>query len=186
MCYSLVSFYHFGIAKTQECLIDNQWLLLPCWLLLVVTLVDNQWLLLHDPQSHFSLPDRHADLQKQYKEAAHTVKEQKELITQLETDLLSVNALPSTHRGQGEVWTLTNWQGFHSQQPGEEFLVNVEKYSFCFRGLVSCEWKSYQLVNSRPRPMLNRVFQDCMQKIKLKGLESWNPTRDNKVPAVSS
>ncbi|CAB4037205.1 CASP isoform X2, partial [Paramuricea clavata] len=48
------------------------------------------------------LSDRHADLQKQYTEAAHTVKEQKELITQLETDLLSVNALPSVHRGQGE------------------------------------------------------------------------------------
>ena len=26
------------------------------------------------------------------------------MITQLETDLLSVNALPSTHRGQGEVF----------------------------------------------------------------------------------
>jgi len=33
----------------------------------------------------------------------NTVKEQKELITQLETDLLSVNALPSAFRGQGEV-----------------------------------------------------------------------------------
>ena len=31
------------------------------------------------------------------------MKEQKELITQLETDLLSVNALPSAFRGQGEV-----------------------------------------------------------------------------------
>ncbi|XP_028400316.1 protein CASP-like [Dendronephthya gigantea] len=48
------------------------------------------------------LTERHADLQRQYTEAAHTVKEQKELISELETDLLSVNALPSTHRGQGE------------------------------------------------------------------------------------
>lgn len=47
--------------------------------------------------------DRHADLQKQYSEAVHTLKEQKELISQLESDLLSVNALPSTLRGQGEV-----------------------------------------------------------------------------------
>lgn len=31
------------------------------------------------------------------------MKEQKELITQLETDLLSVNALPTAFRGQGEV-----------------------------------------------------------------------------------
>ena len=47
--------------------------------------------------------DRHADLQKQYTEAAHTLTEQKELISQLENDLLSVNALPSSLRGQGEV-----------------------------------------------------------------------------------
>lgn len=46
---------------------------------------------------------RYSDLQVQYNEAVNTVKEQKELITQLETDLLSVNALPSAFRGQGEV-----------------------------------------------------------------------------------
>lgn len=45
---------------------------------------------------------RYSDLQVQYNEAVNTVKEQKELITQLETDLLSVNALPSAFRGQGE------------------------------------------------------------------------------------
>ena len=46
---------------------------------------------------------RYTDLHSQYNEAVNTVKEQKELITQLETDLLSVNALPSAFRGQGEV-----------------------------------------------------------------------------------
>ena len=46
---------------------------------------------------------RYSELHSQYNEAVNTVKEQKELITQLETDLLSVNALPSAFRGQGEV-----------------------------------------------------------------------------------
>lgn len=46
---------------------------------------------------------RYTDLQTRYNEAVNTVKEQKELIAQLETDLLSVNALPSAFRGQGEV-----------------------------------------------------------------------------------
>ncbi|XP_020629858.1 protein CASP-like [Orbicella faveolata] len=45
---------------------------------------------------------RYSELHSQYNEAVNTVKEQKELITQLETDLLSVNALPSAFRGQGE------------------------------------------------------------------------------------
>ena len=46
---------------------------------------------------------RLSELQKQYSEAVYAVKEQKELISQLEGDLLSVNALPSVFRGQGEV-----------------------------------------------------------------------------------
>lgn len=50
-----------------------------------------------------SLSGRYSELHVQYNEAVNTVKEQKELITQLETDLLSVNALPSAFRGQGEV-----------------------------------------------------------------------------------
>lgn len=54
----------------------------------------------------FDLLARYQDLNGQYKEAAHTVTEQKELITQLECDLLSVNALPTAYRGQGEVCTL--------------------------------------------------------------------------------
>ena len=53
----------------------------------------------------FSLSGRYSELHVQYNEAVNTVKEQKELITQLETDLLSVNALPSAFRGQGEVRT---------------------------------------------------------------------------------
>nr|XP_058962909.1 protein CASP-like [Pocillopora verrucosa] len=48
------------------------------------------------------LTGRYSELHVQYNEAVNTVKEQKELITQLETDLLSVNALPSAFRGQGE------------------------------------------------------------------------------------
>ena len=52
---------------------------------------------------YFSSSGRYSDLHAQYNEAVNTVKEQKELITQLETDLLSVNALPSAFRGQGEV-----------------------------------------------------------------------------------
>lgn len=51
----------------------------------------------------FSFSGRYSELHVQYNEAVNTVKEQKELITQLETDLLSVNALPSAFRGQGEV-----------------------------------------------------------------------------------
>ena len=46
---------------------------------------------------------RYTELHSKYNEAVNTVKEQKELIGQLETDLLSVNALPSAFRGQGEV-----------------------------------------------------------------------------------
>ena len=46
---------------------------------------------------------RYTELHSKYKEAVNTAKEQKELIGQLETDLLSVNALPSAFRGQGEV-----------------------------------------------------------------------------------
>eukprot|EP00795_Rhopilema_esculentum_P015573 gene15573-6840_t len=41
-------------------------------------------------------------LQKQNGDAVRTTKEQKELITQLENDLLNLNSLPSTFRGQGE------------------------------------------------------------------------------------
>ncbi|XP_046840802.1 protein CASP-like [Xenia sp. Carnegie-2017] len=48
------------------------------------------------------LTERHENLQKQFTDAARTLKEQQELIKQLEADLLSVHALPSTHRGQGE------------------------------------------------------------------------------------
>ena len=51
----------------------------------------------------FSNLERLSDLQKDYSEAARTIKGQKELISQLEGDLLSVNALPSSYRGQGEV-----------------------------------------------------------------------------------
>jgi len=46
---------------------------------------------------------RYQELNKQYKEAVHTIADQKELIMQLECDLLSVNALPTSYRGQGEV-----------------------------------------------------------------------------------
>ncbi|XP_068748257.1 protein CASP-like isoform X1 [Montipora capricornis] len=48
------------------------------------------------------LTGRYTELHSKYNEAVNTVKEQKELIGELETDLLSVNALPSTFRGQGE------------------------------------------------------------------------------------
>ncbi|XP_022793448.1 protein CASP-like [Stylophora pistillata] len=48
------------------------------------------------------LTGRYSELHLQYNEAVNTVKEQKELIAQLEADLLSVNALPSAFRGQGE------------------------------------------------------------------------------------
>lgn len=41
-------------------------------------------------------------LQKQNIEAVRTIKEQKDLITQLENDVLNLNNLPSTFRGQGE------------------------------------------------------------------------------------
>ena len=42
-------------------------------------------------------------LQEQYKEAFGTIKDQKNLITQLEEDLRSVNALSSLFRGDAEV-----------------------------------------------------------------------------------
>lgn len=48
------------------------------------------------------LTGRYSELHLQYNDAVNTVKEQKELIAQLEADLLSVNALPSAFRGQGE------------------------------------------------------------------------------------
>ena len=57
----------------------------------------------HSFLCYFCSSGRYSDLHVQYNEAVNTVKEQKELIAQLETDLLSVNALPSAFRGQGEV-----------------------------------------------------------------------------------
>ncbi|EDO29580.1 predicted protein, partial [Nematostella vectensis] len=48
------------------------------------------------------LAGRFEDLDKKYSEAVRTVEDQKELIGQLECDLLSVNALPTAFRGQGE------------------------------------------------------------------------------------
>ncbi|XP_050409045.1 protein CASP isoform X3 [Patella vulgata] len=46
--------------------------------------------------------ERHAKLQDDYKDAVSTVQEQKSLITQLEEDLRSVNALSSMFRGDAE------------------------------------------------------------------------------------
>ena len=60
-------------------------------------------ILTHSFLCYFCSSGRYSDFHAQYDEAVNTVKEQKELITQLETDLLSVNALPSAFRGQGEV-----------------------------------------------------------------------------------
>ena len=57
----------------------------------------------HSFLCYFCFSGRYSDLHAQYNEAVNTVKEQKEIITQLETDLLSVNALSSAFRGQGEV-----------------------------------------------------------------------------------
>jgi len=54
------------------------------------------------------------------------VKEQKELITQLETDLLSVNALPSAFRGQGEVRDVYKTQ-YYSNTLSSTQVVRVEK-----------------------------------------------------------
>jgi len=48
------------------------------------------------------LQDKCDSLQKQNREAIHTIKEQKDLILQLENDVLNLNSLPSTFRGQGE------------------------------------------------------------------------------------
>ena len=52
--------------------------------------------------SHLFLLDKCEILQKQNKEASRTIKEQKDLIVQLENDVLNLNSLPSTFRGQGE------------------------------------------------------------------------------------
>ncbi len=46
--------------------------------------------------------EKYEILQKNNKEASRTLKEQKDLITQLENDVLNLNSLPSTFRGQGE------------------------------------------------------------------------------------
>ena len=51
---------------------------------------------------HFLFLDKCDNLQKQNREAIHTIKEQKDLILQLENDVLNLNSLPSTFRGQGE------------------------------------------------------------------------------------
>ena len=50
----------------------------------------------------FVFSDKYENLQKQTSEAIRTIKEQKDLITQLENDVLNLNSLPSTFRGQGE------------------------------------------------------------------------------------
>ena len=50
----------------------------------------------------FLFVDKCDSLQKQNREAIHTIKEQKDLILQLENDVLNLNSLPSTFRGQGE------------------------------------------------------------------------------------
>ena len=49
------------------------------------------------------LTARYTQLQEQYNEAVHSIQEQKQLITQLEEDLRSVNALSSMFRGDAEV-----------------------------------------------------------------------------------
>ena len=46
--------------------------------------------------------EKYDSLQKQNREAIRTIKEQKDLILQLENDVLNLNSLPSTFRGQGE------------------------------------------------------------------------------------
>ena len=46
---------------------------------------------------------RYTKLQEQYNDAFGTIGEQKQLITQLEDDLRSVNALSSMFRGDAEV-----------------------------------------------------------------------------------
>ena len=46
---------------------------------------------------------QYVELQAQHTEAMKTVHEQKQLVSQLEKDLLSVNALSSMYRGEGEV-----------------------------------------------------------------------------------
>ncbi|KAK2148954.1 hypothetical protein LSH36_474g04051 [Paralvinella palmiformis] len=48
------------------------------------------------------LKPRYAQIQDQYNEAVHSIQEQKQLITQLEEDLRSVNALSSMFRGDAE------------------------------------------------------------------------------------
>ena len=47
---------------------------------------------------------RYSKLQEQYNEAFGTIQEQKQLITQLEEDLRSVNAVSSMFRGDAEVY----------------------------------------------------------------------------------
>lgn len=46
--------------------------------------------------------DKLNGLQKENTESVRTIKEQKDLISQLENDVLNLNSLPSTFRGQGE------------------------------------------------------------------------------------
>jgi homeobox protein cut-like len=50
----------------------------------------------------FLFLDKYKNLQVEYQEAVKTVQEQKQLITQLEEDLHSVNALSSMFRGAPE------------------------------------------------------------------------------------
>ena len=59
--------------------------------------------------SHTSLKStaQYVELQKQHTEAIKTVHEQKTLVSQLERDLLSVNALSTKYRGEGEVGIYT-------------------------------------------------------------------------------
>ena len=52
-----------------------------------------------------SLTARHSQLQEQYTETVASIQEQKLLITQLEEDLRSVNALSAMFRGDAEVPT---------------------------------------------------------------------------------
>ncbi|XP_064619631.1 protein CASP-like [Lineus longissimus] len=62
---------------------------------------------------------RYDALQQQYTEAVNTVHEQKQLISQLEEDLRSVNALSSLFRGEGE--------GEPSTNPSSEIMADALK-----------------------------------------------------------
>eukprot|EP00794_Sanderia_malayensis_P014305 gene14305-15793_t len=109
--------------------------------------------------SKSDLNGKFEDLQKKYNEVNRTVKEQKQLITQLENDVLNLNSLSSTFRGQGE----------GEATPSAETVL-VEK------AVKESMYAENTMSNSEPDSLLN-IISSQRERFRTKNLELESQTR---------